>query len=119
MTDSSRQEPLSEGWSTRQLADFLTLISSFDDERSATIHLVERAVEVLEADAVALVEGQHLVVSAGPRASLLAAAEVRAVASGRRSSLLLGAESVPALGAEAGEHNSRVLVVVRAEPEFV
>ena len=118
MTDS-REEPLSEGWSTRQLADFLTLISSFEDERSATIHLVERAVEVLEADAVALVEGQHLVVSAGPRASLLDAAEVRAVASGRRSSLLLGAESVPALGAEAGAHNSRVLVVVRAQPEFV
>ena len=32
----TRHEPLSEGWATRQLSDFLTLVSSFDDERSAT-----------------------------------------------------------------------------------
>jgi hypothetical protein len=40
-----RQNSLSDGWSTRQLSDFMTLISSNYDERSATVRLVERAVE--------------------------------------------------------------------------
>jgi len=35
-----RPNALSEGWSIRQLSDFLTLVSSFDDERSATVRLV-------------------------------------------------------------------------------
>src|SRR5687768_6817550 len=114
----SRPEPLTEGWSTRQLSEFLTLINSFEDERSATIRLVERAVEVLEADVAALVERQELVVAAGPKASALDSAEVRAVASGRRNSLTLGDEPALALRAEAGEHIGRVLVIARAEPEF-
>jgi diguanylate cyclase (GGDEF)-like protein len=114
-----RQEQLSEGWSTRQLSDFLVLVSSFDDERSATIRLVERAVEVLDADAAALVERNELVVVAGPKAHALDVADVRAAASGRRESIHLEHEPAGALCADAGERNGRVLVIARAAPEFV
>ena len=117
MSDS-RHEPLSEGWATRQLSDFLTLVSSFDEERSATIRLVERAVEVLDADAAALVERNELAVTAGPLSHSLDVTEVRSVAAGRLSSLSLGGTPVPALRAEAGEQNGRMLVIARAEPEF-
>ena len=95
MTDA-RNEPLSEGWSTRQLSDFLTLVSSFEDERSAIVRLVERAVDVLEADAAILVERNDLAVAAGPKAHGLDVTEVRAVASGRRATITLGGDSTPA-----------------------
>ena len=70
-----------EGWATRQLAEFLALISSLDDERLATLRATERAAAVLDADAAALVEADELVVSVGfageqapPIAQLLEAA---------------------------------------------
>jgi diguanylate cyclase (GGDEF)-like protein len=117
MSDS-RNEPLSEGWATRQLSDFLTLVSSFDDARSATVRLVERAAEVLEADAAGLLDGNQLVVAAGPKAHSIDPGELRAVASGRRDSIRLGEAEAPALRAQAGERSERVLVIARAEPEF-
>ncbi|MDQ2676090.1 MAG: GAF domain-containing protein, partial [Actinomycetota bacterium] len=113
-----RQQPPSESWSTRQLSDFLTLVSSFEDERSATIRLVERAAEVFAADAACLVERGDLVVAAGPRAGALTATGVRAAASGRRNSVSLGSEPAAALCAEAGDHQGRMLVIARAHPEF-
>ena len=115
---SARHAALSEGWATRQLSDFLRLISSFDGEHPATRRLVERAAEVLEADAAVLVERNEAVVSAGPRSHALDAAEIRAAASGRRSSLHLGDVEAPALRAEAGDGDGRILVVARAQPEF-
>ena len=117
MSDS-RPEPLSEGWATRQLSDFLTLVSSFDDERAATVRLIERAVEVLDADAAGLLDGSQLIVAAGPKADALDPADLRAVASGRRDSISLGDEHAPALSAEAGGHSERILVVARTQPAF-
>jgi diguanylate cyclase (GGDEF)-like protein len=117
MSDA-RHEPLSEGWATRQLSDFLTLVSTFDDERTATIRLVERAVEVLDADVAALVAQNTLAVTAGPMARSLDLADARAVAAGRRNSISVGGTPLPALRAEAGEQDGRMLIVARAEPEF-
>ncbi len=117
MSDS-RHGPLTEGWAIRQLSDFLTLVSSFDDERSAIVRLVERAVEVLEADAAGLIEGNQLAVAAGPMAHELDPADLRAVASGRSDWIALGEERAPARRTDAGEHNGRVLVVARMKPSF-
>jgi diguanylate cyclase (GGDEF)-like protein len=44
-------------WSTQQLTEFLALVSSFTDERSATRGAVERAGEVVEAEVVAIIRG--------------------------------------------------------------
>ena len=115
---SERHEPLTEGWATRQLSDLLTLVSTFDDERTAISRLVERAAEVMEADAAALVERGELLVAAGPRAGEVAAAELRAVAAGRRNTMALGEADTRAVRADAGHRDGRVLVVARIEPEF-
>jgi hypothetical protein len=48
---------VSESWSTQQLTEFLALVSSFTDERSATRGAVERAAEVVEAEVVAVIRG--------------------------------------------------------------
>jgi len=53
------------GWSTRQLAEFLALISACDDERAATQRGVERIAQVLRADAAALVRGGTVMAGAG------------------------------------------------------
>jgi len=67
MTDALENE-LSPGWAARRLSECLTLISSFDDESSVTARIVERAAEVLEADAAALVGRSTIIAKAGPRA---------------------------------------------------
>jgi diguanylate cyclase (GGDEF)-like protein len=113
-----REESLSEGWATRQLSDLLALVASFDDERQAIARLIERTVEVMDADAAALVERGELLAAAGPRAGQLQAAELRAVAAGRRDSLDLGGEPVAAVYADAGERDGRVLIVARSRPHL-
>ena len=118
MTDALENE-LSPGWAARRLSEFLTLISSFDDESSVTIRIVERAAEVLEADAAALVGRSTIIAKAGPRARSLAVPPLRAVASGRRDFLELeDGKRLQARAAEAQEHDGAVLVIVRGGSEF-
>ena len=114
MTESP-QGPLSPGWATRQLSDFLTLVTSFEDEEAAINRLVERAAEVMCADAAALIERNQLVVVSGPAARALASADLRAVTSGRSSSLELDNKKAIALSVPAGDAEGRFLVIVRAE----
>jgi diguanylate cyclase (GGDEF)-like protein len=54
-----------ESWSTQQLTEFLALVSSFTDERSATRGAVERAAEVVEAEVVAVIRGGLVSVAIG------------------------------------------------------
>jgi diguanylate cyclase (GGDEF)-like protein len=54
-----------ESWSTQQLTEFLALVSSFTDERSATRGAVERAAEVVDAEVVAVIRGGVVEVAIG------------------------------------------------------
>jgi diguanylate cyclase (GGDEF)-like protein len=54
-----------ESWSTQQLTEFLALVSSFTDERSATRGAVERAAEVVEAEVAAVIRGGAVAVAIG------------------------------------------------------
>jgi diguanylate cyclase (GGDEF)-like protein len=110
---------LNESWAARRLSEFLTLIGSFDNEASATRSLVERASEVFEADATALIGRSGLVVAAGPETRSLDLAQLRAVASGRRSFVEISdGRHVRATATPAGEGDGRTLIVVRAGAEF-
>jgi diguanylate cyclase (GGDEF)-like protein len=54
-----------DSWSTQQLAEFLTVVSSFTDEDAARRGAVERAAEALEAEIAAVVEIGAPVISVG------------------------------------------------------
>jgi diguanylate cyclase (GGDEF)-like protein len=56
---------LGESWTTQQLVEFLSLVSSFPDEHSAICGAVERAAEALEAEVGAVVSGGRLLASTG------------------------------------------------------
>jgi diguanylate cyclase (GGDEF)-like protein len=72
-----------ESWSTQQLAEFLAVVSSFTNERSAIRGAVERAAEALEAEVAALIRGSVVEAAIGfpasevPRDELVAIAENR------------------------------------------
>jgi diguanylate cyclase (GGDEF)-like protein len=90
---SSGESPVVGSWSTQQLAEFLQLISSFDDEPSAAQRGVERVAEALDAEVAALLRGDELDVDVGFGAIGPPTRDLLAVA-GRRSATL----AVPALG---------------------
>jgi diguanylate cyclase (GGDEF)-like protein len=56
---------LGESWTTQQLVEFLSLVSSFPDEQSAIRGAVERAAEALEAEVGAVVRDGRLLASTG------------------------------------------------------
>src|ERR1700693_5461061 len=56
---------LGESWTTQQLVEFLSLVSSFSDEHSAVCGAVERAAEALEAEVGAVVSDGRLLASTG------------------------------------------------------
>ncbi|MGA2321211.1 MAG: EAL domain-containing protein [Solirubrobacteraceae bacterium] len=56
---------LGESWTTQQLVEFLSLVSSFPDEQSAIGGAVERAAEALEAEVGAVVSDGQLLASTG------------------------------------------------------
>src|SRR5260370_33018340 len=70
----------SGGWSTQQLAEFLTAIASYSDRPSALTGAVERVAEALEAEVAAVVLGDDVLAAVGfpaddiPTALLCAAA---------------------------------------------
>lgn len=72
---------LGESWTTQQLVEFLSLVSSFPDEQAAIRGAVERAAEALEAEVGAVVTDSQVLASTGfpaddvPTALLIAAAE--------------------------------------------
>ena len=56
---------LGESWTTQQLVEFLSLVSSFPDEQSAICGAVERAAEALEAEVGAVVSDGRVRASTG------------------------------------------------------
>jgi diguanylate cyclase (GGDEF)-like protein len=76
-----------ESWSTQQLAEFSALISSLDDEETATVRGVERIAEVLEAEVAALLRGDKLLASVGFPAGREPAEELAALPEGEEGSL--------------------------------
>jgi diguanylate cyclase (GGDEF)-like protein len=54
-----------ESWPTQQLAEFLSLISCFNDERTATRRGIEHVAEVLDAEVAALVRGGAVIAAVG------------------------------------------------------
>lgn len=55
----------SSGWSTQQLAEFLTAIASYSDQPSALQGAVERVAEALEAEVAAIVQGDDVLAAVG------------------------------------------------------
>jgi diguanylate cyclase (GGDEF)-like protein len=88
-------------WSTQQLTEFLALVSSFTDERSAISGAVERAAEVLEAEVAAVVRGRVVEVSIGFPAGEIPEGKLADIAENRCHSIDIpgvgdcGAVSVP------------------------
>jgi diguanylate cyclase (GGDEF)-like protein len=112
--------PATAGWPTQQLAGFLELISSFDDEETAIDRGLARVAEVLGAEAAALVRSGAVIASVGlPNTENLIEA-LGAVADGRARSLELpGAGECAAVSAslEAGRP-LRLVVARRAAAPF-
>jgi signal transduction histidine kinase len=69
-------------WSTQQLAEFLTAVSSCKTEASAALAAVERAAEALEAEVAAIVCGGEVMAAVGYPEAAAPAAEVVSVAAG-------------------------------------
>jgi diguanylate cyclase (GGDEF)-like protein len=104
-----------ESWSTRQLAEFLTLVASFDDERTAIQRGIERAAEVFEAEATALVRAGGVVASVGFPAGAVPDDGLIAVAEGRADSVYLrGLGSCRAISMPLEDERPLRLVLARS-----
>src|SRR5438552_3108777 len=79
--------PVAASWPTHQLAEFLTLISRFNDERTATRRGIEHVAEVLDAEATALVRGGAVLAAVGFADGQVPIELLVAVADGRRQAL--------------------------------
>ena len=55
----------SGGWSTQQLAEFLTAIASYSEQSGALTGAVERVAEALEAEVAAIVQGDNVLAAVG------------------------------------------------------
>jgi diguanylate cyclase (GGDEF)-like protein len=104
-----------ESWSTQQLGEFLTLVSSFDEERTAIQRGIERAAEVFEAEATALVRSGVVVASVGFPADAVPEDALTAVAEGRAESVYLsGLGSCRAISMPLEDERPLQLVVARS-----
>jgi diguanylate cyclase (GGDEF)-like protein len=75
-------------WSTQQLAEFVSVVSSFRDEQAATLGAVERAVGALEAEGGAVVR-DGVVTCVGFPLGAVPEAELAAAANGEPHSLAI------------------------------
>src|ERR1700692_914967 len=78
---------LNESWTTQQLVEFLSLVSSFPDEQSAICGAVERAAEALEAGVGAVVTDGTLLASTGLSADNVRGGLLVAAGEGRMTTL--------------------------------
>jgi len=105
-------------WSTQQLAEFLGLVSSFNDPAFARRRAVERAAEAFDAEVAALVSRDAIEASIG----FPAGAEPRsltAVASGERQMIEVpGVGTCTAFAATLDDEDSGKLVVARGNGDL-
>jgi len=103
-------------WSTQQLAEFIGAVSVADNEATAALAAVERAAELLDADAAAIVAGGEIIAAVGYPEGAAPVADLEAVRPGVAGFLL----EVPGVGPCAStavtlEHPpASTLVVARA-----
>jgi len=104
---------LVESWSTRQLAEFLAFVSSFSDEQSAMRGAVQRAAEVLDAEAAALVRGGSVETSIGFGPARVPEDELVAVSRGTAGSVeipRLGSCAATAVALEDAQQGQLILI---------
>jgi diguanylate cyclase (GGDEF)-like protein len=111
----------SGGWSTQQLAEFLTAIASYSDQAGALKGAVERVAEALEAEVAAVVRGDDVLAAVGfpadrVPAALLCTAAAQDVATVELPSLGICRISVVKLETPAG---ARLLVARTGDSEFI
>ena len=111
----------SGGWSTQQLAEFLTAIASYSDQPGALAGAVERVAEALEAEVAAVVQGDGVLAAVGFPAddiptALLCRAALQDAATIELPSLGLCRISVVALETPK---DARLLVARTGGSEFV
>ncbi len=103
-----------ESWSTQQLADFLTLVSSFADEASALRGAIERAAEALDAEVGAIVRGGEVLASIGfPAGTDVAAALARVATSESSCTDLPRLECCSVVAADLEDDDRGRLLVAR------
>jgi diguanylate cyclase (GGDEF)-like protein len=103
----------------QQLAEFLVLLTSFDDEHSATPRMVERAAEMLDAEGVALIDEERVLAATGPPVEVAGSAQLREVAAGQRDSIeILGRGDAGAVAAPVDEAEGSALIFARLGEPF-
>src|SRR6185503_5298508 len=106
-------------WSIQQLTGFLAMVSSAEDERTASRVAVERAAEALGADVAALLRRGEVVACAGPRHDPAIEAALAAVADGQSSRLMgPGVGDRPALAITVEPDMPSRLVLAREGADF-
>jgi signal transduction histidine kinase len=110
--------PSSESWSTQQLAEFLAVVSSYEDEQSAIQGALERTAEALEAEVAALVRGSSVEASIGFPVGAVDDSGLLAVREGRSDTIeVAGLGWCAAICLPLGDTRSRHLVVARFESD--
>ncbi len=103
----------------QQLAEFLVLLTSFDDERSAAPRMVERAAEMLDADGVALIDEERVLAATGPPAEVAGSSQLLEVAAGQRSSIEIAERGdAEAVAAPVDELDGSALIFTRLREPF-
>jgi PAS domain S-box-containing protein len=109
----------SGNWSVQQLTGFLAMVSSAEDERTASRVAVERAAEALSAEIAVLFRRGEVVACAGPRHDPVIEAALADVADGQTSRLLgPGVGDRPALAITVEPDTPSRLVLARQGADF-
>jgi signal transduction histidine kinase len=107
-------QPTVESWSTQQLAEFLAVVSSFPDERSAIQGALDRTAEALEAEVAALVKGNDVEASIGFPAGQADVAAVLSICTGANDVIEIdGVGACEAVSVSLEDSRARQLVVAR------
>jgi diguanylate cyclase (GGDEF)-like protein len=110
--------PATASWPTQELAEFLALISCFNDEGTATRRGIERVAEVLGAQAAALVRGGGVIAAVGFADGQVPTEPLVAVADGNRGTLAVqGAGECEAIAVPLEDERPLHLVVARRAEE--
>ncbi len=112
--------PPPASWPTQQLAEFLALISSFNDEATATRRGIEHVTEVLDAEAAALVRGGGVIATVGFAEGEVPTESLVAVADGGWGTLAVpGTGECQATAVPLEDERPLHLVVARAQRQAV
>jgi diguanylate cyclase (GGDEF)-like protein len=108
-----------ESWTTQQLAEFLSMISSFTEEHGALRGSVERAAEAIDTEVAALIDDGRVVASIGFPAGEEPVAELAAAAREPRFERRLGALGFcTGMSSAVGDEGGRLLVARVGSSDF-